>query len=164
METGIVVQQDDPGGPEATELMREMTAEVSRLYGLSGNDGSGSFSPADVRAPRSAFVIARLEGKPVGCGALRPMNTQTAELKRMFVVREARRLGVGGRILAELERLAAGFDYRVLRLETGYRQTAAIALYEKQGFYHIPPFGRYVHDPISICFEKIVSGPVDKKR
>jgi putative acetyltransferase len=150
----ISIKQDNPHGKAATQLVRELSAEITRRYSDLGDDGSGSFSPNDALVPRSAFVVARLDGQPVGCGALRPMDSESAEIKRMFVAVGARRLGIGRGILAELERLAGEFGYRVMRLETGNRQPEAIALYEKYGFYRIPPFGQYAGNPLCRCFEK----------
>jgi putative acetyltransferase len=156
MTSRISIQQEDPLGAVAAQLMRELSAEIALRYSDLGDDGSGSFSPSDALAPRSAFVVARLGGQPVGCGALRPMDSESAEIKRMFVAAKARRLGIGRRILVELERLAGECGYRVMRLETGNRQPEAIALYEGYGFCRIPPFGKYVGNPVSTCFEKSV--------
>lgn len=152
----ISIQQEDVRGEMATQLIRELSAEITSRYSDMGDDGAGSFNPDDVTVERSAFVVARLDGQPVGCGALRPMDSGLAEIKRMYVAANARRLGVGRSILKELEQLAAKFDYYTIRLETGNRQPEAIALYERYGFRHIPPFGKYVGNPISICFEKKV--------
>jgi GNAT superfamily N-acetyltransferase len=160
MTTGISVRKEDPQGDVATRLVGELSAEIARRYSDLGQDGSGGFSPNDVLVPRSAFVVARLNGEPVGCGALRPMDAEAAEVKRMFVAAEVRGQGIGKAILTELERLAGEFGYRVLRLETAGRQPEAIALYERYGFQRIPPFGKYVHSPISICYEKIVGQKV----
>jgi putative acetyltransferase len=74
----------------------------------------------------------------------------------MFVTLAARRCGLARVILAELEQRAHNLGYTVLRLETGNRQLPAMALYESFGFKRIPPFGEYVNDPTSVCFEKLV--------
>jgi putative acetyltransferase len=161
MTSRISVQREDPHGEIAAQLVRELSAEIARRYHDMGDDGSGSFNLDDATVQRSAFVVARLDGQAVGCGALRPMDSESAEVKRMFVAESARRLGVGCRILAELERLAAEFGYRVIRLETGNRQPEAIALYERSGFHRIPPFGKYISSPVSICFEKEVANNGD---
>jgi hypothetical protein len=154
----ITVQREDPRSEAATNLMRELTAEVAERYSDFRPDGSVSFNAADVLVPRSAFVIARLNSEPAGCGALRPIDAEIVEVKRMYVCApHARRLGVGRRILTVLERLAVEFDYRVMRLETGFRQPETIALYERCGFRRIPPFGTYVGNPISVCYEKPVA-------
>jgi GNAT superfamily N-acetyltransferase len=152
----ISVRLENPESEIATRLVQEMTEEVGRRYRDLNDEGARSFKPSDVLVPRSAFVVACLDGHPAGCGALRPMDLEAAEVKRMFVRPIARRQGVGRQILLELERLAAKFEYRFLRLETGVRQPEAIALYESCGFYRIRPYGKYVGDPISLCFEKTV--------
>jgi putative acetyltransferase len=152
----ISVRLEHPESEIATRLVREMTEEVSQLYRDLNDEGAGSFKPSDVLVPRSAFVVAWLDGQPAGCGALRPMDSEAAEVKRMFVRPVARRQGVGRQVLQELERLAAKFEYHFMRLETGDRQPEAIALYESYGFCRIPPYGKYVGNPISLCFEKPV--------
>lgn len=75
----------------------------------------------------------------------------------MYVAPDVRRGGVGRGLLAEMERLAIEFGYRILRLETGNRQPEAIALYESSGFRRIAPYGCHVGDPLSVCFEKSVN-------
>ena len=74
----------------------------------------------------------------------------------MFVTSTARRKGLARAILQELEIRAAAFGYATMRLETGNRQLSAMALYETLGFRRIEPFGEYVNDSLSVCFEKMV--------
>ena len=105
---------------------------------------------------RSAFVVAWLDEKSVGCGALRQVDEDTVEVKRMYVVPEARRRGIARRILAELERLAAGFDYRRIILETGTFQPEALALYAAAGYRTTTRYGRYVDNPEAQCFAKLL--------
>ena len=151
---GLTVQAEDPFSEAATQLIQELSELLGRMY---GDDGAGNFAPADVTVPRSAFVIARQHGRPVGCGAVRPLTETTAEIKRMYVAPAARRLGLGRRILQELERLAAGFDYEAIWLETGCDQPEAIALYETAGYTRRACYGIYVDDPRSLCYEKKLS-------
>ena len=96
-----------------------------------------SFNPRDATIPRSVFILATLDGVPVGCGAVRPISGEVVEIKRMYVREMARGLGIGRAILAELERLAVSFGYSRIALETGVRQPEAIALYERGGFTRI---------------------------
>lgn len=103
---------------------------------------------------RGAYFIAFLGNKLVGCGALRPLDEITVEVRRMYVVRSARRAGVGRALLIHLEQTARDLGFKVMRLETGNRQHPAMALYESSGFARIPPFGDYVNDPTSVCYEK----------
>jgi len=149
----VAVGSADPMGAEATWLLREMTAEVVRRY----SDILDASAPPQTNDPdvaRSAFLIARVDNQPIGCAALRPLEAEIAEVRRMYVVPSARRRGIGRRLLAELEGQARQFGYRVLRLETGNRQHEALALYKACGFVRVPPFGKHVGDPVSVCFEK----------
>jgi putative acetyltransferase len=154
---GISVTREDPHGAVATALITELVAELSSRYSDRDDDEAGSFSPADVTVPRSVFVVATLDGVPVGCGALRPKNETVVEIKRMYVRPEARGRGVARAVLAELERLAAEFSYASMILETGIRQPEAIALYTHRGFVQIPNFGDYADNPLSVCYGKNVA-------
>jgi GNAT superfamily N-acetyltransferase len=104
--------------------------------------------------PAGTFLVALLAGRPAGCGALRRMKKDVAEVKRMYVAPWARRRGVAKKILAALEQAALGLGYRVVRLETGTRQPEAIALYEWAGYRPIPCYGEFADNPLSVCFEK----------
>jgi putative acetyltransferase len=147
----VTVCIGDPCSPAASHLIWRLSGELALRY---GGDGSGAFSPADVRVPGGAFVIAWLDGRPVGCGALRPLERGVGEVKRMFVEKDARRQGVARRILDKLEAIAAQLGYRALRLETGILQPEAIGLYESAGYRRVHCYGRYADNPLSVCFEK----------
>jgi GNAT superfamily N-acetyltransferase len=147
----LFVTVEDPHGDIALHLVRSLSAELGARY---GGDGSGAFSPADVQVPGGAFVVAWLGERPVGCGALRPLERGIGEVKRMFVEPSARRQGVARRILEELEAIAPRLGYRALRLETGPRQPEAISLYQSAGYRRVHCYGRYVDNPLSVCFEK----------
>jgi len=132
-DTQILLEDADPLGCDAAQLQREMRAEALRRYG-DLLDGSAPPPPFEPPVPWSVFLIARVDGQVVGCGAVWPMEAGIAEVRRMFVAASFRRRGIARRLLVELERRAAGFGYRVLRLATGVRQPEAIALYESFGF------------------------------
>ena len=123
---------------DAIELLAELTAELAALYETS--DGSAGFTPDQVEVPRGAFIIARIDGEPVGCGALRPLDETTVEVKRMYTRPAFRRKGVGVAILAEMDRLALTLGYTTIKLQTGPKQPEAAALYERVGYYPIPRF------------------------
>ena len=78
----------------------------------------------------------------------------SAEVKRMFVAEHHRGRGVASALLAHLAEAAAAASVTVIRLETGWEQPDAIALYRKHGYVHIANFGRYVGDESSVCMEK----------
>ena len=151
----IRIIEVDPGGVDALALLHEAANEARKLY----PEHFAVDAPRPVNTPtpeRGVYLIGYLEGNPVACGALRPIDGVCVEVRRMFVTAAARRKGLARVILRELEVRAAGFAYTTMRLETGNRQLSAMALYETLGFKRIAPFGAYVNDPLSICFEKTV--------
>ena len=150
---GLVIAAADPRGAEALALLAEAAAEARHRYPEEFDPAAPPPTNAPV-ASRGAFVIAQRDGTAVACGALRPLDAQCAEVRRMFVTAAARRGGVARRVLEELEAHARQLGFRVLRLETGNRQPEAIALYEAAGFRRIPAFGPHVGDPYAVCFEK----------
>lgn len=149
----LVIAADDPIGPVARQLIDQLCTELSARYGTP----PCPFSPSEAAIPRSAFLVARLDGEPVGCGAIRRIDDRTAEVKRMYVAPAGRRRGIARSILVELERRAEAFEYRAIRLETGIGQPEAMALYEACGYHHIPAYGSYVGNPNSVCFEKFLN-------
>ena len=154
---GLVIEQTDPQGATAFGLLREAALEARALYPeLHAADAPWPTNPPTPE--RGVYLVAFLDGAPVACGALRPIDADAAEVRRMFVAADSRRRGFARAILDALTAHAEGFGYSVLRLETGQRQHAAIALYESCGFQRIAPFGDHVNDPTSVCFEKRIGG------
>jgi GNAT superfamily N-acetyltransferase len=147
----------DPRSPEAAGLIAELSHELARRYDFA-DDGTGHFRPEDALGPRAAFVLGRLADRAVACGAVRPLEGDVAEVKRMFVVPACRGRGFSRKVLAELERLAAAMGYTAVRLETGDRQPEAIALYERSGYHRVSNFGVYADNIHSHCFEKPLGG------
>lgn len=147
----ILVTAEDPHCQIGLRLIGNLSTELAERY---GDDGTGAFSPEDVQVPGGAFVVAWLDGRAAGCGALRPLERGVGEVKRVFVEKAFRRQGVARAILERLETVAAQFGYRALRLETGVRQPEAIKLYESSGYRRVRCYGRYVDNPLSVCFEK----------
>jgi GNAT superfamily N-acetyltransferase len=154
---GVVIAIEDPTTPDARELIRLLSAELAARYDFA-DDGSGAFTPSDVQVPRAVFLVARLGGRPIGCGALRPLDEagfeRSAEIKRMYVVPELRGRRIAGRILERLEALARDFGYARAVLETGDAQPEAIRLYHRAGYTRVPCYGRYRSDPRSACFAR----------
>lgn len=145
----------DPRGHDAMMLLREAAVEARALY--PELFAAGAQWPDNPPTPERGIYLVCYHGEtPVACGALRPIDATTAEIRRMFVTSNARRGGIAKAILVELEKRALAFGYKLIRLETGFRQASAMALYEKQGFKRIPPFDEYANDPVSVCYEKQV--------
>jgi len=131
----------DPAERDAQVCLGEYVAELARRFDT-GFDPARSISAAahELRPPAGLFLVARLHGEPVGCGALKFHGRRPAEVKRMWVSPAARGLGVGRRLLGELERLAGEHGVRTLHLETNGSLTEAIALYCSAGYAEVAPF------------------------
>jgi L-amino acid N-acyltransferase YncA len=156
--TYIMLRRADLASEPARALIRLLDAELSAQY---PEPGATHFDlePSEVVPERGGFFILQAGEATVGCGALRALDAECAELKRMFVVPEWRGLGFSRRILDELEREAARIGAKRVCLETGDRQLAAIALYERSGYRRVAPFGKYVDSPLSVCLEKSIAAP-----
>ncbi|MDY0780389.1 GNAT family N-acetyltransferase [Tenacibaculum sp. IB213877] len=101
-------------------------------------------------------IVAYLDDKPVGCGAIKQYDGFTVEVKRMFTTIEARGKGIASLILAELEKWAIELSYKRAVLETGIRQVEAIGLYKKNDYKVIENYGQYTGVKDSVCFEKLL--------
>lgn len=101
-------------------------------------------------------VVAYLKDKAVGCGAIKPYDEETMEVKRMYVLPELRGKGIASIILNDLEVWAKQLHYKKCLLETGIKQPEAIALYTKNQYQIIPNFGQYQGVENSVCFEKLI--------
>ena len=131
----------DPTSDAARFCLREYFAELDSRFD-SGFDPETSI-PAlahELTEPAGLLLVARLRGEPVGCGALKFHGTGPAELKRMWVAPATRGLGVGRRLLAELEEHARARGVGVLRLETNRSLREAIGLYRAAGYVEVPAF------------------------
>ena len=102
--------------------------------------------------PDTPCLVARVDGHPVGCVALAPLEDGVGEIKRMYTDPSVRGRRIGRLLLDRVEEVAARSGYRLLRLETGTEQPEAVALYESEGWTRIPPFGHYAEDPRTRCY------------
>jgi DNA-binding MarR family transcriptional regulator/GNAT superfamily N-acetyltransferase len=147
---------EDPATPDARSCLEQYFAELDERF-EAGFDPALSIS-ADAHElvpPAGALLIARLREKPIGCGALKLHGDAPAELKRMWIAPAARGVGVGRRLLQELERHAREAGVAVLRLETNHALTEAITLYRRSGYVEVDAFNDepYAHH----WFEKRLS-------
>ncbi len=139
---------EDPTTDDARWCIEQYFAELDARFDA-GFDPARSI-PADAHElvpPSGALIVARLDGKPIGCGALKFHGDAPAELKRMWVAPRARGLGVGRRLLQELERHARDAGVTIVRLETNHALTEAIALYRRSGYVEVERFNEepYAH-------------------
>jgi len=126
--------------PEALELVAAMEAWVAEGFGPTTPDRTSTVAPLEMVPPAGAFVIVCEDGRPVAGGGIRRLEPEVCEIKRMYVVPEARGRGHGRRLLEALERAAAELGYRRVRLDTAQSMTAALALYESAGYRPIPDY------------------------
>ncbi|WP_298486480.1 GNAT family N-acetyltransferase [uncultured Maribacter sp.] len=101
-------------------------------------------------------LVVYVNDIPVGCGAIKLLNTSSMEIKRMYVSPKTRGKGIATRILKELESWTKELNYTSCILETGIRQTEAVALYKKCNYNIIPNYGQYIGVKNSLCFKKEV--------
>lgn len=101
-------------------------------------------------------VVLFENGKAVSCGAIKPFETDSMEVKRMYTLPDFRGKGLAVKVLAELEKWAKELNMKKCVLETGKKQPEAIALYQKCGYAIIPNYGQYAGMDNSVCFEKFV--------
>jgi putative acetyltransferase len=142
---------EDPAQPEIVHLLRDGEAHSAELYPAESNH----HLPLEaLRRPDVRFFVARDDaGRAIATGAL-VLQGSWAELKRMWVVPEARGRGVSKAMLAAIESMARQEGVRLLRLETGVASDAALGLYARSGFRRRGPFGDYREDPLSVFMEK----------
>lgn len=127
---------------------------MSRRYGGGGEVSGPPIDAGQFRPPTGAFLVAWLDDEAVACAGVRALGGLRAELKRFFVAEDARRSGIGRKMLHGVEEVATELGYRDLWLETGSEQPEAIALYEGAGYTPIANYGEYRDEPGSRCFAR----------
>jgi GNAT superfamily N-acetyltransferase len=144
--------ETNPDSHDAILMIEELSRE---LEAITGSSGKNSFDTKDVCVSGSMFVIAYdEEEKPIGCGAIRPINEKVAEVKRMYAKNKS--MNVGTEVLKYLEIQAQKIGYSTLWLETRVINERAVIFYEKRGYHRIPNYGKYVDKPEAVCFEKLL--------
>ena len=135
------------GAPPATDLVAAMVAEMAVLYGPIDVPGMPSATPADFAPPHGTFLVGFDDGgAPVCGGGVKRLDDEAAEIKRMYVVPDARRRGYARALLRALEDAARDLGYRIARLDTGPHQPHAQAMYESAGY---RPIGNFTANPVA---------------
>jgi len=150
---GVSLVRASLSSPVVAELIGLLNAE---LLGLYPEEGATTFDldAAEVEEGSGVFFLAMTGDDALGCGALRRLNGEEGEIKRMFVRPEARGRGVSRLVLGGLEEEARRLGLTRLLLETGDRLGAALGLYGAFGFTRCPCFGSYATKPLSVCMSK----------
>ena len=142
----VEIAPEDPASEDARHCVSAYFAELSERF-PDGFDPTTTIpaEPADLTPPNGVLLIARLDGRPVGCGALKSVAKGVGSIKRMWVAPSMRGLGLGRRILEELERHASELSMTLLQLETNDTLDEAQALYRRYGYNEVPPFNDEPH-------------------
>jgi GNAT superfamily N-acetyltransferase len=130
----------DPEEPPASELLAAMRAELNDVYETFSRLDNPPLAPAELRAPRGAYVVGYVGEEAVAGGGVRRLAESVAEIKRMYVRPSARSRGVAAALLAALEDAARALGYTSARLDTGPKQPHALRLYRSAGYSELPPY------------------------
>jgi putative acetyltransferase len=150
----VTIAPERPDSAPVRALLDSLDQYLASLYPPEANH---ILDVQALLAPEVTFLVARTEGRVVGCGAVRTMpgEPDTAgepygELKRMYVEPDARGLGIGGRLIDALEASLAERGVRLALLETGGDQREAVRLYERKGYARRGAFGGYPDNGLSL--------------
>ena len=146
----IEIKRTSSSETDFQHLVSELDGELSKRNGET-NEFFAQYNKID---QIKHVIIATIDDKPVGCGAMKAYDSDTMEIKRMFVPIEMRGKGIAVHILKNLEKWAKEMNYSKCILETGNKMLEAIRLYEKSNYKIIPNYGQYNGIEDSICFEK----------
>jgi len=147
----IAIARESPRQDDVIALIRQSDALMQSLYPAESNH---LVDVESLAALNVHFLVAREQGRALGCGAFVLGEAGQAEMKRVFVAPAARGKGIARLLMEALEREAARLGVTLMQLETGIKQPEAIALYRKFGYAERGPFGNYQPDPLSLFMEK----------
>lgn len=138
--TEITIEPIDRDDLAVTALYEVFIREADGPLGIDLEAEFAGGPPEDLAPPSGVLLIAKVDGEPVGLGGVRHLDTDVAEVKSMFVSHSTRRFGVGRRLLAELEAIAAEHGCRAVRLDTSDYLAPAIGLYRSAGYLEVPAY------------------------
>lgn len=135
----------DPRSPAAQSALARYFGELDERFRSGFDPGAGGAADiAAMRSPDGAFVLMRSDQATVGCGGLQRIDDATGEIKRMWIDPDWRGLGLGGRLLTQLEAVARELGRTRVVLDTNESLVEAIAMYERAGYQQIE---RYSDNP-----------------
>ena len=148
----IRIQRTDTDNQQFQRLVSELDKYLSGVNG-SSDSFYAQFNKIEYL---KHIVIAQIENQTVGCGALKAFDSESMEVKRMYVLPEMRRKGVADSVLKELEIWSKELGYPKCILETSIKMPDAVSFYQKSSYRIIPNYGQYTDMESSVCFEKIL--------
>jgi GNAT superfamily N-acetyltransferase len=148
------LRQEPYDGPVAQQLIEAVQQEYVVRY---GEPDTTPVQPNEFAPPVGRFVVGYLDIDAVAMGGVRRIDTDTVEIKRMYVVPEHRGRGLSRVVLAHLESLARDLGASRVLLETGQQQPEAMRLYETSGYERVEGFGHYRCEPGSVSYGKTLT-------
>lgn len=139
--SAVEIVPADPAGTDARACIGAYLRELDERFESGFDPACGpSAEPDELVPPAGLFLLARLDGAAVGCGALKLDGRGRGEIKRMWVAPPARGLGIAQRLLEALEHHAATSGVRTLRLDTNRALAEARTLYLRNDYREIPAY------------------------
>ena len=144
----LTLRRERLDGPAGETLLAAFTDEIVPLYPGWRPDTGPSATAEELSPPTGVFFVAYVDDEPAGCGGIKRLSDEAAELKRLYVAPAVRNQGVARALIAGLEDAAREAGYRVLRLDTGANQPAALELFRSVGYreiddYNANPYASY---------------------
>jgi DNA-binding MarR family transcriptional regulator/GNAT superfamily N-acetyltransferase len=137
----VEIREVDPAGPDARQCLRAYVEELNQRWEAGFDPSAGvSAEPHELTPPAGCFLVAYLYGEPIGCGGVKHLPGGPSDIKRMWVSPAARGLGLGRRLLHELEQRVRDSGATVARLETNRVLAEAIGLYRSEGYVEVEAF------------------------
>ncbi len=136
--------------PDDTDAQLLINKLSQTLESITGDSGNSSYKEKEFSVATDAFLILKINGSAIGCGALRKITATTCEIKRMY----SEKKGCGNIILRELEKKAKEFNYNHVLLSTRIINLEAVEFYKKHNYQECIAYGKYKNNNRSVCFEK----------
>ena len=146
----LTIQIESPLTQDAHRLIDGSETALRAVYTV---DECFTFTAQELDKPDVTFLVARANNAAIGCIALVDCDGY-AEVKRLFVTPEARGTGAARALMSNIEDLAIQQGHNQIKLETGEKLAAAVALYRSLGFEICGPFGEYEDHPASLFMSK----------
>lgn len=144
----------DGDNPDFTRFSEKLDEYFNELVG--GEQNRKSFIPYNSLSNIHDVLIVYVNGKVAGCASFKEYNDTTAEIKRVYVDKAFRRMGIAKQLLKRLEDAASAKGYSRLILQTRDACTEAVALYRSIGYHVMDNYEPYIDMPLAVCFEKIL--------
>jgi GNAT superfamily N-acetyltransferase len=148
----LILEQARPDDPEVMALYRDFIHEADGPLEIDHDAEAEAGPPPELAPPTGVLLLARIGGEPAAIGGVRHLETEVAEVKSMYVAPAHRGVGLGRRLLAELDGIAVRHGCGAVRLDTSDYLTEAIALYRSAGYREVPDYNG--NPKASLWFER----------